>query len=106
MAWSRRFCTAWATRWPTVRRCWPSKPPRKEVDMRILLHRADGDTGPWVKDFSKFLPEAEVAVWRADENKRPCDYAVVWSPPEEMLAELNDVKAAFITGAGVDGLLK
>jgi len=74
--------------------------------MRILLHRADGDTGPWIKDFSKFMPEAEVAVWRADEKKRPCDYAVVWSPPEEMLAELNDVKAAFITGAGVDGLLK
>src|SRR5471032_3119957 len=74
--------------------------------MRILLHRADGDTGPWIKDFSKFMPEAEVAVWRADEKKRPCDYAVVWSPPEDMLAELNDVKAAFVTGAGVDGMLK
>lgn len=74
--------------------------------MRILLHRADGKTEPWIKDFGKFLPEAEIAIWHAGEKSPPCDYAVVWAPPETMLPELADVKAIFNTGAGVDALLK
>ncbi|HEU4845500.1 MAG TPA: glyoxylate/hydroxypyruvate reductase A [Burkholderiaceae bacterium] len=74
--------------------------------MRILLHRADGKTEPWIKDFGKFLPKAEVEIWHAGEKARPCDYAVVWAPPETMLPELADVKAIFNTGAGVDALLK
>ncbi|MQA38242.1 2-hydroxyacid dehydrogenase [Rugamonas aquatica] len=74
--------------------------------MRILLHRADGKTEPWIKDFAKYLPEAEVEIWHAGEKNRPCDYAVVWSPPEAMLPELAQVKAIFVTGAGVDALLK
>lgn len=74
--------------------------------MRILLHRADGKTEPWLKDFSKFLPEAEFEIWHAGEASQPCDYAVVWSPPEAMLPELAQVKAIFNTGAGVDALLR
>jgi glyoxylate/hydroxypyruvate reductase len=74
--------------------------------MRILLHRADGKTEPWIKDFSKFLPEAEFEIWHAGETSQPCDYAVVWSPPEAMLPELAQVKAIFNTGAGVDALLR
>ncbi len=74
--------------------------------MRILLHRADGKTEPWLKDFAKYLPEAEVEIWHAGEKSLACDYAVVWSPPEAMLADLAQVKAIFVTGAGVDALLK
>jgi len=74
--------------------------------MRILLHRADGKTEPWIKDFAKYLPEAEVEIWHAGEKNQACDYAVVWSPPEAMLPELAQVKAIFVTGAGVDSLLK
>jgi len=74
--------------------------------MRILLHRADGRTEPWLKDFSKYLPEAEFEIWQAGEKSQPCDYAVVWSPPEAMLPELAQVKAIFNTGAGVDALLR
>ncbi|HEX7982358.1 MAG TPA: glyoxylate/hydroxypyruvate reductase A [Duganella sp.] len=74
--------------------------------MRILLHRADGKTEPWIKDFTKFLPEAEFEIWHAGEPSQPCDYAVVWSPPEAMLPELAQVKAIFNTGAGVDALLR
>jgi phosphoglycerate dehydrogenase-like enzyme len=71
-----------------------------------LLHRADGKTEPWIKDFAKYLPEAEIEIWHAGEKCQACDYAVVWSPPEAMLAELATVKAIFVTGAGVDALLK
>ncbi len=74
--------------------------------MRILLHRADGKTEPWIKDFSKYLPEAEVEIWHVGEKSPVCDYAVVWSPPEAMLPDLALVKAIFVTGAGVDALLK
>mgnify|MGYP003945908283 FL=1 len=74
--------------------------------MRILLHRVDGRTEPWLKDFSKYLPEAEFEIWHAGEKSQPCDYAVVWSPPEAMLPELAQVKAIFNTGAGVDALLR
>lgn len=74
--------------------------------MRILLHRADGKTEPWIKDFAKYLSEAEVEIWHVGEKSPACDYAVVWSPPEAMLADLAQVKAIFVTGAGVDALLK
>ncbi|CAN7638066.1 glyoxylate/hydroxypyruvate reductase A [Pseudoduganella sp. LjRoot289] len=74
--------------------------------MRILLHRVDGQTEPWVKDFARHLPEAEIVLWRAGEPHPPCDYAVVWAPPEAMLSDLAEVKAIFLTGAGVDAILK
>ncbi|HEU4850713.1 MAG TPA: glyoxylate/hydroxypyruvate reductase A [Telluria sp.] len=74
--------------------------------MRILLHRADGNTAPWVADFAQALPEAEVVVWREGEAIEACDYAVLWSPPEALVPELHRVKAIFLTGAGVDGIMK
>lgn len=74
--------------------------------MRILLHRADGNTDPWVADFAELLPQAEVVVWREGVPAAPCDYAVLWSPPLALLPELQHVKAIFLTGAGVDGILR
>jgi len=74
--------------------------------MRILLHRADGNTGPWIEDFARHLPEARVEVWSEEHSQGPYDYAVVWSPPQAMLAQLAQVKAIFLTGAGVDALMR
>lgn len=74
--------------------------------MRILLHRADGNTDPWIRDFATLLPEAEVVVWQEGLQCAPCDYAVLWLPPAGLLEHLQHVKAIFITGAGVDALLK
>jgi len=74
--------------------------------MRILMYRADGKHEPWIKDFARHFPDAEIEVWRADGQCRPCDYAVVWAPPQAMLRELASVKAIFLTGAGADALLK
>ena len=74
--------------------------------MRILLHRSDGKTDPWVKDFAELLPEAEIVVWQEGVAVAPCDYAVLWSPPLALLPQLAHVKAIFVTGAGVDGILK
>ncbi|NHZ43200.1 2-hydroxyacid dehydrogenase [Massilia aquatica] len=74
--------------------------------MRILLHRADGVTEPWVRDFASVLPQAEVVVWQEGVHCAPCDYAVLWSPPAALLDHLAKVKAIFLTGAGVDAILK
>lgn len=74
--------------------------------MRILLHRADGVTEPWVRDFAELLPEAELVVWQEGMRIAPCDYAVLWMPPEGLLADLAHVKAIFLTGAGADAILK
>ncbi|MES2319535.1 MAG: glyoxylate/hydroxypyruvate reductase A [Pseudomonadota bacterium] len=74
--------------------------------MRILLHRADGVVEPWISGFKAALPQAEVVVWHEGATVAPCDYAVLWSPPAAMLPELQHVKAIFLTGAGVDAILK
>ena len=74
--------------------------------MRILLHRADGVTEPWLRGFAAALPDAEVVIFREGDAIAPCDYAVCWAPPAAMLEHLVHVKAIFITGAGVDGIMK
>lgn len=74
--------------------------------MRILLHRADGVTEPWVRDFAHLLPEADIVVWQEGATIAPCDYAVLWMPPPGLLADLAHVKAIFLTGAGADAILK
>jgi glyoxylate/hydroxypyruvate reductase len=74
--------------------------------MRILLHRRDGVTEPWLRAFASELPEAEIVVWEEGQRNAPCDYAVLWSPPPALLDELMHVKAIFVTGAGVDGIMK
>ncbi|AXA93344.1 glyoxylate/hydroxypyruvate reductase A [Massilia sp. YMA4] len=74
--------------------------------MRILLYRADGNTGPWADDFARHLPGATCVAWTEGEKPAPCDYAVVWAPPEAMLRELAEVKAIFLMGAGADAILR
>jgi glyoxylate/hydroxypyruvate reductase A len=74
--------------------------------MRILLHRADGISAPWITEFAAQLPQAEVVVWQEGVSIAPCDYAVCWNPPVAMLPELAHVKAILLTGAGVDAIMK
>jgi glyoxylate/hydroxypyruvate reductase A len=74
--------------------------------MRILLYRADGQTDRWVADLAEALPRAEVVVWQEGAQEAECDYAVLWAPPAALLAQLAQVKAIFLAGAGVDALLK
>ncbi len=74
--------------------------------MRILLHRADGVAEPWLRGFAAALPQADVVLWREGAAIAPCDYAVTWAPTPAMLEHLAHVKAIFVTGAGVDGIMK
>jgi glyoxylate/hydroxypyruvate reductase A len=72
--------------------------------VRILLYRGDGDTAQWEAGFKAALPDAQVSTWTA--GAADCDYAVVWAPSAELLAQLQKVKAIFLMGAGVDAILK
>jgi glyoxylate/hydroxypyruvate reductase A len=74
--------------------------------MRILIHRGDGDVEPWARDVERALPQAEIVLWQPDQTVGRCDYAVIWAPTPALLEELAHVKAIFLMGAGVDGLLK
>lgn len=72
--------------------------------LRILLYRSGGSTSDWEAAFRKALPDAQIATWV--DGPAECDYAVVWAPPAALLAQLHNVKAIFVMGAGVDALLQ
>lgn len=74
--------------------------------MRILLYRGDGVVTPWMQDFARAMPGAETIGWKEGETLPPCDYAVLWNPAPDLLAQLTNVKAVFLMGAGVDSVLK
>lgn len=72
--------------------------------MRILFHATHTKPGPWVDGLQAQCPEATVEAWAPGAPQ--ADYAVVWSPPQQLLDEQPRLKALFNTGAGVDALLR
>jgi glyoxylate/hydroxypyruvate reductase A len=77
--------------------------------MRILLYRGDGVVEPWVREFEGVMPQVEAVTWKEGQVLPPCDYAVLWNPALgllEQLAQLAQLRAIFLMGAGVDALLK
>ncbi|WBY03680.1 glyoxylate/hydroxypyruvate reductase A [Ramlibacter tataouinensis] len=72
--------------------------------MRILFHSPAHKAGPWLDGLQAALPEAEVAEWQP--GVPPADYAVVWSPLQQLVDDQPRLKALFNMGAGVDALLK
>jgi glyoxylate/hydroxypyruvate reductase A len=49
------------------------------------------------------MPEASIGTWPQDADGMT-DYALVWKPPDQLLARLTGAKAIFNLGAGVDSL--
>jgi glyoxylate/hydroxypyruvate reductase A len=74
--------------------------------MRILLYRGDGQLGAWAEDLARAIPGVETLGWQEGDTLAPCDYAVLWNPSAGLLAQLGQVKAVFLMGAGADALLK
>ena len=74
--------------------------------MRILLYRSDGQVGAWAEDLARVLPGAETLGWQEGDTLPACDYAVLWNPSTALLAQLAQVKAIFLMGAGADAILK
>ena len=72
--------------------------------MNIIYYHPLFNAQEWLAGIKQRLPQAEIREWqRGDE--RPADYALVWRPPPELLANRCDLKAVFALGAGVDAIL-
>jgi len=71
---------------------------------RILLYRSDGRTAEWGAAFANAYPQAQCVTWTG--GAADCDYAVIWAPPAALVTALQDVKAIFLMGAGVDAILQ
>jgi glyoxylate/hydroxypyruvate reductase len=70
--------------------------------LNILFYTALPDSAQWLAALSQALPDAQLLLWpRASEA---ADYAVVWKPPPELIANLAGVRAVFNLGAGVDAI--
>lgn len=71
--------------------------------MRIVFYASHTKVEPWVEGLQAALPEADVSFWQP--GAAPADYAVVWSPPQQMFDEQLTLKGVFNIGAGVDPFL-
>ncbi len=73
--------------------------------MKVIYYNEGEDNAFWLAGLRAALPQAEFRLWLPGDDA-PADYALVWSPPAEMLAGRTDLKAIFNLGAGVDKLLQ
>lgn len=72
--------------------------------MNIIYYHPLFNAQEWLAGIKQRLPQAEIREWQHGDE-RPADYALVWRPPHEMLANRRDLKAVFALGAGVDAIL-
>lgn len=72
--------------------------------MNILFYHPTFNPESWVNGLAQRLPQAQVRVWQPGDDA-PADYALVWQPPREMLANRSGLKGIFALGAGVDAIL-
>ncbi len=72
--------------------------------MNIIFYQQGNEAESWLSGMKARLPEANLRVWQPGDQG-PADYAMVWAPPYEMLANRTDLKGIMVLGAGVDALL-
>ena len=72
--------------------------------MKITFCCTDTKAEPWLQGLAAALPGADISVWQPGASQ--ADYAVVWAPPQQFIAEQPRLQALFNIGAGVDALLK
>ncbi|HVZ44019.1 MAG TPA: glyoxylate/hydroxypyruvate reductase A [Ramlibacter sp.] len=71
--------------------------------MRIVFHADNTKVQPWLDALRQALPDAVVEQWRPGAAQ--ADYAVVWTPPQQLFDEQPALKGVFNMGAGVDAFL-
>jgi len=73
--------------------------------MSTLLFRTTFRIDRWVDGLAAAMPELEVRVWPDVGDPSDVDYVLAWQPPQELFDGLENLKAIFSIGAGVDHLL-
>lgn len=71
--------------------------------MEIIWYHPTFDEQEWIAGLQQRLPQAKVRRWQPGDNA-PADYALVRTPPTEML-QGRTPRAVFALGAGVDDIL-
>lgn len=73
--------------------------------MTVLFCSDSDPPEPWRQAFSRAFPQMPFRVWPDCGPLNAIRYALVWRPPPGMLAQLSDLKAILVLGAGVDSAL-
>ena len=68
--------------------------------MKIIWYHPSMDAQCWLAGLARRLPDAEIRLWQPGDDAC-ADYAIVRSPPVEMLAG-RSLKGLFAMGAGVE----
>ncbi|WP_387463360.1 glyoxylate/hydroxypyruvate reductase GhrA [Photorhabdus sp. RM323S] len=73
--------------------------------MDIIFYHPFFDAAQWIQGMQQRLPNINIRQWKRGDNDH-ADYAMVWVPPYEMLANRSGLKGIFTLGAGVEAILK
>ena len=73
--------------------------------MEIIWYHPSQSATAWIRGLQQRLPQARVRAWQPGDEG-PADYALVRSPPAEMLRGRSTLRGVFALGAGVDEILK
>lgn len=72
--------------------------------MDIIFYHPSFKAASWINGLQQRLPQARVREWHPGDNAA-ADYALVRTPPVDMLQGRSDLKGVFALGAGVDDIL-
>lgn len=72
--------------------------------MSILLYYSNDEDGQVEKQLRAALPDHTIQVW-PEHDLQSIEYAIVWNPPDDVFAGLDNLKCIFSIAAGVDHLL-
>src|SRR5258708_18955968 len=72
---------------------------------RAILFRSSGDAQRWKKELGRHLPDLDFRVHPQIGDPAEVEIAVMWRPPQGLLASLPNLKLIVSLGAGVDHLL-
>lgn len=73
--------------------------------MTILFCSDSDPPEPWRRTFAHAFPQMPFRVWPDCGPLNAIHYALVWRPPSGLLAQLPNLKAILVLGAGVDSTL-
>ena len=73
--------------------------------MKIVFYSPEKNPQPWLDEIANAFADVDVWAWTPACADRQADYAVLWAPPEELIAGQHQLKAVFNIGAGVDRVM-
>ncbi len=73
--------------------------------MTVLFCSDSDPPEPWRRAFGRFFPQMPFRVWPDCGPLNAIRYALVWRSPPGLLAQLPNLKAILVLGAGVDSTL-